>query len=141
MAWTLVLAMTGCSGGRPPASEPACPPPITTVADAPPAPARTSVPAIPFDMPRATRYDEMPLVFGVEIAADGSLTIDGRPGDDTKLVEAARNALTRSPDVRALIRADKNASWGRVVTIIDRMRTAGIDKLGFGIQPEAPQKP
>ena len=80
----------------------------------------------------------VPQVFAVMIAMDGTIAVNGTrvaPGDLTRL---AKDARAQDPDVRAVIHADRSASWGSVVMVIDLVKQGGIAKLAFAVSPMAP---
>ncbi len=76
------------------------------------------------------------MVLGVDIAADGTISYEGKPiaGDD-ELLEIARKAVREDPTLRAVIRADANAKHGRVMHALDLLKLVGISKIAFAVAP------
>jgi len=65
----------------------------------------------------------------ISLAADGKLFLDGRPTDLKSLEAALQQAKASNPDVVLQFSADKAASYGSVVAIVDAARAAGIHNL------------
>ncbi len=55
--------------------------------------------------------------------------------DDAALDAAARAALKRDPDLRAVIQADGAVPHASVIHALDRLRLAGLSKVAFATQP------
>jgi len=92
--------------------------------------------ALPLDLPKAAQGQEVQLVLEVEIHANEELKADGKVvADTTALIGVAKAAVAKSPDVRAVIRADKDAKHGRVIAVLDALKQAGISKIAFGVAP------
>jgi len=63
------------------------------------------------------------ITLNVVIAANGSISIDGRPAKDEAEVEArAKDAVRKSPDARAVIAADKAVPYGKVIAVMDALK-------------------
>jgi biopolymer transport protein ExbD len=119
------------------------------VSSAPPA-APTTIPAIHVDLPRAGTgwrppplqpgavdyVEETVVTFVVDIDAKGIISVDGgrRVVAADQLLELAREASARDPNVRAIIRADRATSWESVVTAMDRIKQGAIAKLAFAVE-------
>lgn len=95
-------------------------------------------PAVSLDLPDASVTVETPLVFGVDIQADGSITVDGSLVEDTAAITSlARDARDENAAVRAVIRADKNVRHGRVIDVLDALKEGGIRRIAFAVVPKA----
>jgi biopolymer transport protein ExbD len=96
--------------------------------------------SLPLDLPKAAQGQEVQLVFGLELRASGETLADGKVLDrEESIVPAAKEALGRSPDLRAVIRADSAVPHGRVIRALDLLKQAGVSKIAFGVQPVAPE--
>lgn len=83
-------------------------------------------------------------MLNVDLHADGTLVVnDARVPADDALLARAREAVAKSPDLRAVIRADGSVTHGRVVRVLDLLKQAGITKIAFGVSttPPAPSTP
>jgi biopolymer transport protein ExbD len=93
--------------------------------------------AIPLDTPRALPPSgETQLVINVVVPAAGAILVDGVPApDDNAFLARVRADAAKSPDARAVIKADASATHGRVIHVLDLLKQAGIGKIAFGVQP------
>ncbi len=104
---------------------------------------RYAVKAVPLDLPLATgphaESGDIPTVFSVVLAADGTTQIDGKTvASDDSILPLARNAQERNPELRAVIKADSSVPHGRVIHVIDELKIAGVRKIAFGVAPISP---
>jgi len=70
---------------------------------------------------------------GVTLKADGGLLLDGAPVDTAGLTAALREAKAASDDVVVLIAADQMVAHGRVVWLMDVVKSEGIGKFAINI--------
>ena len=76
------------------------------------------------------------VTLNVTIAANGAISVDGRPVKDEAELEArARDAVRKSPDARAVIAADKAVQYGKVIAAMDALKRGGITRLSFAVAP------
>jgi biopolymer transport protein ExbD len=96
--------------------------------------------SLPLDLPKAAQGQDIQLVFGLELHANGDMVVDGRklPSDDA-ILALAREAQARNPELRAIIRADTTVQHGRVIRTLDLLKQAGVTKIAFGVTPVAPE--
>lgn len=95
---------------------------------------------IPLDAPRGNPPTldgggEISAILRVEVAADGTTSVDGKKiaGDDELRAVATRAAS--NPDLRAVIMADTAAQHGRVIHVLDILKQAKIGRIAFAVQP------
>jgi biopolymer transport protein ExbD len=90
--------------------------------------------AIPLDLPKAASGGETQIVFAVSIDKDGHILADKRPiASDAELRKAAADALAKNKDLRTVIQASAQVNHGAVIHVLDELRQAGIQKIGFAI--------
>jgi biopolymer transport protein TolR len=95
-------------------------------------------PAVPLELPRATRTQEMQVVFSVAVPVAGPIVANGTAlGDESQLTGLARDALRRQPDLRVVIHADGGVPHRRVIQVIDRLERAGVTRIAFAALPAA----
>ncbi len=95
---------------------------------------------LPMDLPKAATGSEQQVVFSVSLAPDGKMVVDSEAVDsDDTILQLAKKARTRSPEVRAVIQADGAVPHGRVVRVMDLLKQGGIGKIAFGVTPVAPE--
>ena len=96
--------------------------------------------SMPMDLPKGATGQQIQLVFGVELHADGAILVDGkRLQNDEAIFPLAKEAYAKNTDLRAVIRADTAVQHGRVIRILDLMKQAGISKIAFGISAVPPE--
>lgn len=90
---------------------------------------------IPVDLPRAASAQEQPTTeIVVTITNEGAFYLDDRLTNVQGLKDAVRQAVARSGDVVAVIRADREAIWDWVVVAIDALTEAGGSQLSFTVE-------
>jgi biopolymer transport protein ExbD len=98
--------------------------------------------SMPLDLPRAANGSEVQMVFGVELHANGDTVVNGKKlANDDAVLPLAKEELARTPDLRAVIRADTTVQHGRVIHVLDLLKTGGITKVAFGVAPPTPGGP
>jgi biopolymer transport protein ExbD len=75
---------------------------------------------------------------GVAINKDGNILLNGQITDDEGLKTAIKETLANSQDAQAIISADVDVKYGRVVKVIDLLKSSGLEK--FAVQIEREQK-
>jgi biopolymer transport protein ExbD len=128
--WILLLVTT-LSCRRSEERVRADPTPVVSASSdsAAPAPSPVSIPLDPAPQPGPTN------VVVVSIDKKDRIYFGGRPVTETELETEAKTAVTRDPEVRVALAADKDARHGTVVAVLDRLRTAGIKKIGMMVGP------
>jgi biopolymer transport protein ExbD len=73
----------------------------------------------------------------VDISVDkaGAVFLDKKPVNDRELSQSLLAQKRQNPGMRVFISGDKNARHGDVIHVLDLVRSAGIDKIAFEIQP------
>src|SRR5688572_16860994 len=96
--------------------------------------------SVPLDLPKAASGTDVQVVFSVELYANGDIMVDQKklPGDDA-ILPLAREGHAKTPDLRAVIKADGTVQHQRVIHILDLLKQAGIAKIAFGVTPIAPE--
>lgn len=70
---------------------------------------------------------------GITLQSDGALMLDGNPIDQAGLEAAIDAAKASSTEVVCLIAADKDVPHGRVVWILDVVKSRGVAKFAINI--------
>lgn len=94
--------------------------------------------SLPLDLPKAASGQQVQLVFGLNLHANGDLEVDGKKvSSDSALLALARESLAKNKELRAVIRADKTVQHGRIIRVLDLLKQAGVSKIAFGVTPVA----
>ncbi|MDC0676406.1 MULTISPECIES: ExbD/TolR family protein [Sorangium] len=96
--------------------------------------------SLPLDLPKAAQGQEVQLIFGLELHANGDTLADGKKlASEDAILPIAREAQAKNPELRAVIRADTTVPHGRVIRALDLLKQAGVSKIAFGVTPIAPE--
>jgi len=93
-------------------------------------------PAVPLDLPRASQSEQVQVIFSVIVPADGPTLVNGQPvTNDDAVLQLAQQAFAGDPEVRAVINADGEDKYRRVIHVLDLIKSAGISRVAFGALP------
>ncbi|MFN3455585.1 MAG: ExbD/TolR family protein [Pseudobdellovibrio sp.] len=91
-------------------------------------------PSINVNLPKAASGDATtPSKLNISISGDGKMVLDGQPVDDAQVQAKALEEVGKNPDVQAIIAADKDVPHGRVVAVLDIVKSAGVKKFAISI--------
>ncbi len=89
------------------------------------------------DLPETTakslRQEEKPVV--ISVTKDGDISINNITMVRALLIQELQNKYTANKDQPIFIRADKNALYGSVVTLMADIKSVGFDKIGMITKP------
>jgi biopolymer transport protein ExbD len=93
--------------------------------------------AMEIDLPRAAHAGETTgTMLTVVLTKEGFLFVDGAQKTEAELKEVVRAAVVKDKDARAVISADKAATHGAVVHVIDVVKGQGLSKFALNIEKE-----
>jgi biopolymer transport protein ExbD len=101
--------------------------------------------SIKLDLPEAstgtqTEPSTVMIAFTVEDSGERKLYLNGQPSSEQELRDHVRRAKAEGKtDIQAVIAADKRATHGEVVHIIDVVKQEGILKFALNIESPAAQ--
>ena len=75
-------------------------------------------------------------VLKVQLAADGAMTMDGRPVKFQRLEKELMLRFAKSYKKTVLVEADKTVPVERVVAVFDAAKKLGAGKIGIAVKPE-----
>ena len=91
-------------------------------------------PSINIHLPKAASgTDTTPSQLTVTVTADGQALLNGKVASDEEISQFAKSSIEAKPDMQAIISADKDVPHGRVIGVIDLIKTAGISKFAITI--------
>lgn len=67
----------------------------------------------------------------ITMKADGSLYLEDKPIDEENLIQNAKVQYSRNSNFAVVIRADKNIDYGRIMQLMDKLKSVGITKFGL----------
>ena len=92
--------------------------------------------AIKVDLPKAASGTEASKsTLAVTLAKDGSLYLNGEKTSDGAIVKFIGETLPGTPDLQAIIAADRVVAHGDVVHVIDLVKRAGVRRFAINVDP------
>ena len=93
--------------------------------------------SIPVDLPTAAAADsEVSSTLNIVMDAQGKLFLDGSPVSQAALESHVARAAWEDNDAQAVISADRAVDYGRVVNLIDMVKSKGVRTFALNIQRE-----
>jgi biopolymer transport protein TolR len=91
------------------------------------------------DLPKAANSNDKTVQGPVMVTLDkdGKAFLDGAEVTPESLLAKMKDAVAKDKDVRAIISADQSLNYGKVMSLIDLVKEAGIAKFALNIQKEA----
>lgn len=91
-------------------------------------------PSINVNLPKAASGEATtPSKLNITIGTDGKLNLDGEAVEDAQVQAKALEEVSKNPDIQAIISADKDVPHGRVVSVLDIVKGAGVKKFAISI--------
>ncbi len=91
-------------------------------------------PSINIQLPKAASGDEStPTQLNIAISSQGVIQLNGVTTEEDKLNAQAHEILAKNPEAQAVIAADKDVPHGKVIGVIDAIKSAGITKFAISI--------
>lgn len=91
-------------------------------------------PSISVNLPKAASGDStLPSKLNIAISADGKIRLDGHEATDEVISQEAKNELSKNPEIQAIISADKDVPHGKVIAVLDIVKSVGVKKFAISI--------
>ena len=92
--------------------------------------------AIEIELPHASQSTAPPpTTLAIALKADGAMFLNDKPVTPDALRAAIKDAVARDPRSQAIIAGDKRVSHGRVVWVLDTVKSLGITQFAIQIDP------
>jgi biopolymer transport protein ExbD len=92
-------------------------------------------PTINVNLPKAASGDKTaPSKLNIALTADGKINLNGSFVDENAVREKATEEVGKNPEVQAIISADKDVPHGKVIGLLDVVKTAGVKKFAISIE-------
>lgn len=93
-------------------------------------------PSIKVDLPKAATGDATPTSnLALVLDKSGAIYLNGQPASEDEIKAFIRSELAAEKQVQAIISADKAASHGSVIHLIDLVKTEGVTKFAINVEP------
>lgn len=92
-------------------------------------------PSINVNLPKAVSGDKTaPSKLSISMAADGTVFLNGSKATEDQVKLKAEEELQKNPEVQAIISADKEVPHGKVVGMMDIIKSVGVKKFAISIE-------
>jgi biopolymer transport protein ExbD len=92
--------------------------------------------AIEVELPRAASSNALPpTTLAITLTKDGTLYMNAELTTPEALREAVRAAVAKDPKTQAIISGDKAVPHGRVVWVLDTVKSLGVGSFAIQIDP------
>ncbi|HEY4183336.1 MAG TPA: biopolymer transporter ExbD [Kofleriaceae bacterium] len=98
--------------------------------------------AIAVDLPKASQSAELPAItLNITLDREGVLYLDALRVTPDALRAAIKVAIAKDPKTQAVITGDKNVAHGRVVWVLDTIKSLGVTSFAIQIDPSVSTAP
>jgi len=92
--------------------------------------------AIEVKLPKAASGGTItPTTLGVTLTREGRLSLNGIEVTPDALRDAVRDAVAKDPKTQVIVAGDKDVSHGRVVWVLDLVKSLGVTSFAIQIDP------
>jgi biopolymer transport protein ExbD len=92
-------------------------------------------PSLKVDLPKAaTGSDTQKSSLGLSLDKTGKLFLNGEPATEETVLAFIKAELPKTPELQAVIAADKSVPHGDVVHVIDVVKRAGIKRFAINVE-------
>jgi biopolymer transport protein ExbD len=91
-------------------------------------------PTINVNLPKAASGDKTtPSKLNITLTADGRINLNGTFVNEGLVKQRAMDEVAKNAEIQAIISADKDVPHGKVVEVLDIVKTAGVKKFAISI--------
>lgn len=88
--------------------------------------------SIKIELPKAITGEEgKPSILNFVITEKGEIQADGKPINEEQIESIVKEKMVENPNISASIAADKDATHGKVIRVIDLIKKGGIHKFAI----------
>ena len=92
--------------------------------------------AIEIQLPKASQSSTAnPTTLAITLTREGRMYLNGAETTPAALRAAVQSAIAKDPKTQAIIAGDKNVSHGRVVWVLDVVKSLGVTSFAIQIDP------
>jgi biopolymer transport protein ExbD len=92
--------------------------------------------AIEVQLPKAAQSTAVPATtLAVTLTREGHMYLNGAETTPAELRSTVQSAVTKDPKTQVIIAGDKNVSHGRVVWVLDLVKSLGVTSFAIQIDP------
>jgi biopolymer transport protein ExbD len=91
-------------------------------------------PSVQINLPKAASGDQtVPSLLNVSINKEGDCFVNGKKATIEELSAETKAQVGKNPEIQAIVSADSAVLHGRVIEVIDTIKTAGVTKFAISI--------
>ena len=91
---------------------------------------------IEVQLPKAAQASSVsPTTLAVTLTREGRMFLNGTPASPEVLRAAIQTAVAKDPKTQVIVAGDKNVSHGRVVWVLDLVKSLGVTSFAIQIDP------
>lgn len=91
-------------------------------------------PSVQINLPKAASGDEtVPSQLNVSIDRNGEIYVNGKKSNLEDLNSTTKSQVSQNADLQAIVSADSEVSHGRVIEVIDAIKSNGVTKFAISI--------
>lgn len=90
---------------------------------------------LPVNLPQAvSAHNDLEKQVAITVMADGRIIFDQEEIPTSLVAARIKAELARRPEAAFVLRADRQAEYGRVVTVIDEMKRLGVRRVAIATE-------
>lgn len=94
-------------------------------------------PSINVNLPKAGSGDKTaPTQLSITLSLNGQLLLNGKVTNEEEIKNFSKKTAAEQPEIQAIIAADKDVAHGRVISVIDIVKSAGVKKFAISIDKQ-----
>ncbi|SHK88690.1 biopolymer transport protein ExbD [Selenomonas ruminantium] len=87
---------------------------------------------VDINMPQAAHVEtQLKVTYVVTMKNDGSLWLEDKPVAETELLNKVADQQKKNPQFAVVVRADQKLDYGMVIGLLDKIKGAGVAKVGL----------
>jgi len=87
---------------------------------------------VDINMPQAVHAEtQLKVTYVITMKNDGSLWLEDKPIAEQELLQKAARQQASNPRFSVVVRADQKLDYGMVVGLLDKIKGAGVSKVGL----------
>lgn len=87
---------------------------------------------VDINMPQAAHAEnQLKVTYVITMKKDGSLWLEDKPVTEQELLQKAAQQQVNNPQFAVVVRADQTLDYGMVMGLLDKIKGAGVTKVGL----------
>ncbi len=92
-------------------------------------------PSVKINLPKAASgEDTVPSQLNISIQKTGEIFLNGKASTINEVATYVKQTVAAKPELQAIISADAEVAHGKVIEVIDAVKTSGVTKFAISIE-------